>query len=144
MNWMQIVQVVLASLVSALTIGLILRGALSRTVAKMFALDVFKALNDDEAKYRAFHERVFAGEFERGRRTADIALEVSRKLDQQIEEFSRFRSSYEGHQEMLILIPKAVADLERSVDRLNVTMAGVGAALGDVREDVAFLKGQTK
>ena len=140
-QWPTWLTALLSTLVSALTIAGVFRSVLTRYLDRVFADDVFKAIAAEPARYKDFHEGVFRSELERGRRAADIALEVQREVINVKEELSRFRLSYEGHRELLILIPKSMTTLDESVKGLHHAVSALNLVVGDVREDVAYLKG---
>jgi hypothetical protein len=132
---------VLASLVSALTIGAILVPLIRRYTLRVFDEDVMGALKRERAKYREFHSEVFQSELDRGRRTADIASGLQHDLTGHIDEFRRFRNEYSGHQELLITIPQTVVHLDATIKRLDRTFEQFGEQVGRLREDVAELRG---
>lgn len=131
---------VIGVIVGALTVGAMVTGFLKRYTQRVFDDDVIGALRRQKAQYREYHSEVFAPELDRGRRTADIAQGLARDIQAHIGEFQRFRSSYEGHQEQLVLIPKTVIHLDESIKELNVTLRQFGGEVSQVAKDVAYLK----
>ena len=140
MNLLTIIASIVGSIVGALTAGTMVTGFLKRYTQRVFDDDVIGALRRQKAQYREFHADVFSPELERGRRTADIAQGLSRDIQSHIAEFQRFRLTYDGHHEQLVLIPRTVIHLDESIKELNKTFREYAEASAELRTDISTVR----
>jgi methyl-accepting chemotaxis protein len=145
---MDLLGAVLTALVSALTIGAMTSGFMSRYMQRKFDGDVIAALVREAAAYKEFHERVFASELDRGRRAADIASGVQHDLAEHRAEVRRFIDRFDGQQQITITVAQNVVHLDetmkrldKTIDRMGERFDSIGERVQEVAEAVAELRG---
>lgn len=140
--WLTVLAAVVGVVGGSLSAFLATKAIFARYADRVFSDDVMKALEAETPRYRAFHERVFSSEMERGRRTADIAQGTFEKLDTHMKHFDAFRLQYDAHHEQIISIAQSNVHIAHSIDRFEKTVSKMGDEFGHLREEVASLRGR--